>query len=124
MSGRKRARKERRREVRSAQRVLRKDGATARLEAVRMALREPTFTTLLRDAIVFAEVLVSMHSTDQVRDLALRVLGEMGINTDGVTLTVVWRKEDKQIDFRAVHTIEAANAALTKARKTRPRAEP
>jgi len=119
MSQRKRARKAARREVRSAQRVLRRQGATARLERVRMAVKDPTFQSQLLEAISFAEVLVSLRSVDQVRDLALKVLGEMGIDTDGVTLLVTLDPPSKQLGLRAVHTIEAAQAALAKAKEMR-----
>jgi hypothetical protein len=121
VSQHKRARKERRRESRSIQRELGRSGAKARLETVKLALREPTFTTQLSDAFAWAEVTPSIRSADQIRDIALGVLASMGINTDGVDLKVSWYPATKQLDIRAVFKMETAQAAIDAAKAKAPK---
>lgn len=123
MSQRKRARTERRRQSRSVQRELARAGVKARLEEIRLAMRDPVFTIQLHDALAWAElpqlgrrVLRPLTHADQVRDLALGVLKSLGYDINGINIKII-TAPDGSWELRAALTPDVAAEAVAKAKE-------
>lgn len=124
MSQHKRARKERRREARSVERAKAKLGIKARVEAVRVALRDPGFDVAVNDALRWEHAIEPHRHVDQVRDAALGVLRARGIDVDGINLKIKWREaEGRKLDIEACLTMEMAQQAQAAAQLRRVRVE-
>jgi hypothetical protein len=127
MSQQKRARKERRRTARSVQRELCRAGATARLELVRVALRDPGFDVALQDAISWEQTRSPLRHVDQVRGraraqgLALKILRERGLDVAGIELEVGWSPSGGLRGVRAAFARETASKAAAAAQLRRVR---
>lgn len=98
------------------QRELRRAGVMARLEQVRMALRQPAFEAIVKTGITWSEVSKPLQSLDQVRDHAMAALHAMGIDTAGIDLKVTWQPPNGPLTFRAVLKMEVAHAAIAAAK--------
>lgn len=123
MSQRKRIRKERRREARSVERAKRKLGFKARIEAVRVAVRDPGFDVAVNDALRWEDAREPHRHVNQVRDAALGVLRARGIDVDGINLKIVdqihpdWRPDKgRKLDIEVCLTMEAAQEAMAAAK--------
>ena len=108
-----------RRAVRRAQKALVRSGVTARVQAVRDALRSPGFAHGFETARALAELTAPLPDMEAVRAIALRVLDEFHVDHRDVLVQFTWDPGTRQLSIYATESPAAAAEALSRCSPTR-----
>lgn len=87
----------------------------ARVNAI-VAPGEAVFWKAYKDRVAARELLTPITKAVEARDIATKVLGELGVDLEGVALRATWRPP--QMFFDAVPAYEVAMEAVTEVRES------